>query len=79
MSDEQQEAEDASDRERQYATVNETATSLRISTSKLREWIKSGMIETIRPGGKYGHIRVSIQSVKDFLERHTTKKRGDDE
>lgn len=60
--------------ERQYASVSETADAMHVSTNKLREWIKSGEIEAIKPRGK---IYISLQSVKDFIARYTTGKRGD--
>lgn len=75
MSDEDKDELPEPEMEGQYTTVRETADSMHISTGKLREWINKGWIKTIRPGGKRGHIRVSIQSVRDFLNRHTIGKK----
>lgn len=65
--------------EGQYTTVRETADSMHISTGKLREWIDKGWIKAIRPGGKRGRLWVSIQSVKEFLNRHTIGKKPNGE
>lgn len=63
------------EREWQYQSVTQTANSLHVSTGKLREWLKAGMIEYVRPGGKFGHIRVSIESAKRFIEIHTINRK----
>lgn len=72
MNEEDEQTPD-SEEERQYATINETADFLRVSTGKLREWLREGLIDATRPGGPFGHLRISIKSIRDFLNRHSTK------
>lgn len=79
MDDNKEKKEDEGELEWQYQSVTETADSMHVSTGKLREWVKKGMIDAIRPGGKFGHIRVSLKSVKAFLDRHTTGKHESEE
>jgi len=76
---EETEKDKESEIERQYQTVTETANSMKISTDKLRQWIKAGLIEAVKPTGKkFGIVRVSIRSIRDFLDRYTTGGKKDE-
>lgn len=57
--------------EDQFQTIRETADDLHVSTGRLRQWIKDDVIKAVKPSGKkFGAVRISIQEIKDFIERH---------
>lgn len=79
MKNREKKNEDDGELERQYQSLSQTAASMHTSTKQVKKWINNGLIDAIRPGGKFGQWRVSIKSVEAFLDRYTTGKHENEE
>ena len=48
-------------------TIQEVAEYLRVSAVTVRRWAKAGLLESYRPGGRYGKRLFSEKQVRCFL------------
>lgn len=55
-------------------TTKEVAEFLNVQERTVTRYIRNGEIASIKIGGQH---RISKQAVEDFIDRHTTKPKGD--
>lgn len=61
----------------QYAKIAEIAKIFRVGESTIRQWIRAGLLEAVRLNKPFGCIRVSMQSVSNFIDRYSRKQTGE--
>jgi excisionase family DNA binding protein len=59
-----------------YLTLPEVAEQLKVSRRTVYRWIKSGDLDAYQFGREY---RITESALKDFLEAHRFRARGDDD
>jgi excisionase family DNA binding protein len=60
-----------------YYTLEEIADRLKVSRRTVNRWIEDGELTAIKFAPGRGHVRVAESDLKDFIERHRTRRDRD--
>ena len=65
------------EQQRDLYTIQELSRKMQVSTKKLREWKRHGVLHPIRLERISGPLKYSQQELERFIEEHTINKPGE--